>query len=180
MLDSYLEILEEGYYEIGFAFDGLADHNVWKRPADGLLSIGEIAGHVAYWQAVRLTGEGGHATQERESPTDIPVPNLDKCRVKSPLIDHRFSYYTTNLTTPPSEEHLSMTAKQVCDELLRVHRESVAYFKSINPGLESHPPGWPPRYTFHAFLTYMAFHVAYHTGQIYSARHLLGENAPDN
>ncbi len=151
------------------AFGGLTEKHVWKRPAEGLLSIGELAGHVAYWEAVRLAGEDGE-----------PEPDLTKCRVSSLLIDSRFSYHPTTISQPPSEEHLAMTAEQVCRELLRVHQESVAYFKEIDPDLESCPPGCPPNYTYRAFLTYAAFHIAYHTGQIYTARYLLGEETPDN
>ena len=169
MIETYLEVLEEGYYEVKEAFGGLADENVWKRPAEGLLSVGELAGHIAYWEAVKLAGEGGK-----------PEPDLAKCRVSSLLIDLRFSYYPTTIATPPSEEHLAMTAEQVCSELLRVHKESAAYFKALNPDLDSCSPGWPPNYNYRAFLSYAAIHVAYHTGQMYSVRHLLGEMTPDN
>jgi hypothetical protein len=96
------------------------------------------------------------------------------------LIDPRFGYHPTTLITPPSEQHLAMTAEQVCSELLRVHREAVAHFKALNPDLASVAPGWPPYYTYREFLKYASFHVAYHTGQIYSTRHLLGEETPDN
>ncbi len=169
MLEAYLELLEEGYFEVKFAFEGLADENVWKRPAEGLLSVGELAGHIAYWEAIKLAGEGGK-----------PAPDLAKCKVSSPLIDHRFRYYSTTVATPPSEEHLAMTAEQVCNELLRVHNEAVAYFKALNPDLESCPPGWELGNDYRFFLKYAVFHVAYHTGQMYSARHFLGEEAPDN
>src|SRR5262245_12684874 len=111
-MEAYLKLLEVGYYEVKFAFEGLADENVWKRPAEGLLSVGELAGHIAYWEAIRLAGEG-------EDP--------EKCRVSSPLIDQRFRYHPTTLATPPSETQLAMTAEQVCSELLRVHAESVAH-----------------------------------------------------
>lgn len=170
MLEAYLEILAEGYYEAKFAFEGLADENIWKRPAEGLLSVGELAGHIAYWEAIRLACEGG----------EKPEPDLSKCRVSSPLIDHRFAYYPGTIDTPPSEQHLAMTAQQVCQELVRVHEESVAYFKTLNPDLKSTPPGYAPNYTYGAFVKYAAFHVAYHTGQMYSVRHLLGEKTPDN
>lgn len=170
MLETYLRFLELGYFEVTEAFKRLPDENVWKRPAEGLLSIGELAGHVAYWDAVRLAGEGGEETQ----------PDLAKCRVSSLLIDHRFRYYTTTLETPPSEQHLAMTAEQVCSELLRVHEESVAHLKSLNPDLEAPAPGWGSDQTYGEFLRYATFHVAYHTGQMYSARHLLGEETPDN
>ena len=165
MVAAYLKLLEQGYYEVKFAFEGLADDNIWKRPAPGLLSVGELAGHIAYWEAVKLAGEG-------EDPA--------KCRVSSLLIDLRFSYYPTTKVTPPSEEHLAMTAEQVCRELLRVHAEAVAHFKALNPNLESSAPGWPPDHTYGFFLEYAVFHVAYHTGQMYSVRHLLGEQTPDN
>ena len=172
MVEVYLEALEEGYYEVKFAFEGLADENVWKRPAEGLLSVGELAGHIAYWEAVKLAGEGAGGEHLK--------PNLAKCRISSPLIDPRFGYYSTTIATPPSEQHLAMTAEQVCRELVRVHEEAVADFKARNPDLDSTAPGWPPNYTYRVFLAYAPFHVAYHTGQMYSVRHLLGEEPPNN
>jgi hypothetical protein len=178
MTEAYLEVLEEGYFEVQEAFKGLADENVWKRPAEGLLSVGEMAGHIAYWEAVRLAGEGGEANPEANGVS--LMPDLAKCRVSSLLVDHRFGYHPTTIATPPSAEHLAMTAEQVCSELVRVHNESVAYFKALDPDLNSCAPGWSAHWTYRAFLTYAAFHVAYHTGQIYSARHLLGETPPDN
>ena len=169
MFEAYLEVLGKGYYEAKLAFEGLADENVWKRPADGLLSVGELAGHVAYWVAARLSGEGME-----------PEADVTKWRVSSLLIDHRFAYYPETVAIPPADVHLAMTAEQVCSELLRVHSESVASFKKLNPNLDSCPPKWPSGYTYRAFLTYAAFHVAYHTGQMYSVRHLLGDVTPDN
>lgn len=176
MLEIYLKMLEEGYFEVQEAFKGLADEHVWQRPAEGLLSIGETAGHIAFWEAVRLAGEGGWEAMFGGTPEhDAP-----KCHVRSLLIDPRFRYQTTTLPESPSAEQQAMTAEQVCSELVRVHNESVAYFKALNPDLSSCPPGYPPNYTYRAFLTYAVFHIAYHTGQIYSARHLLGETTPDN
>src|SRR5947209_3559981 len=132
MVEAYLNILELGYYEVKEAFGGLADANVWKRPTEGLLSVGELAGHIAFWEAVRLTGDG---------------PDPAQCRVSSPLIDPRFRYYPITIAHPPSEQHLAMTAEQVCRELLRVHEEAVAYFRALNLDLESSAPGWPPPWT---------------------------------
>src|SRR6184192_2155685 len=128
MIEAYLAVLELGYFEVSEAFKGLADENVWKRPAEGLLSVGELAGHVAYWEAVRLAGEG-------EDP--------EKCRVSSPLIDRRFRYHPTTIATPPSEEHLALTAEQVCQELLRVHEEAVGHFKALSPDPKTRIPGFP-------------------------------------
>ncbi len=170
MFEAYLEVLEESYSEVTLAFEGLADENVWKRPAAGLLSIGELAGHIAYWEAVRLAGDGG----------EDPEHGLEKCAVSSPLIDPRFRYYTTNLPAPPTEAQRAMTAPQVCGELVRVHTESVAAFQAQYPHWNTDAPGWPPDADYAMFLKYGAFHVAYHTGQMYSVRHLLGDVPPSN
>lgn len=177
MLEAYLALLDQGYYEVKFAFEELADKHVWKRPAPGLLSVGEIAGHLAYWETIRLASDGLTVTLFGKNPEE---PDLTKCQVSSPLIDNRFAYYTKTLTTQPSERHLSMTAEHVCSELLRVHAEAVAYFKALNPDLKMTPPGWASYWTYGGFLEYLTFHIAYHTGQMYSARHLLGEQTPDN
>jgi hypothetical protein len=165
VFEVYLELLEQGYYEVKFAFEGLADENVWKRPAQGLLAVGELAGHMTYWEAVRLAGEG---------------EDLEKCRVSSPLLDNRFRYLPETIATPPSVQQLSMTTEQVYRELLRVHEEAVAHFKALNPDPATRIPGCPTGFTYGEYLKYAVFHVAYHTGQIYSVRHLLGEATPDN
>lgn len=165
MVEASLKLLEVGYYEVKFAFEGLADENVWKRPAEGLLSVGELAGHMAYWEAIRLAGEG---------------EDLEKCQVSSPLIDQRFRYYQATLPTSPSEQHRTMTAEQVHSELLRVHAEAIAHFKALNPDPDTRIPGYPTGFTYREYLEYAVFHTAYHTGQMFSVRHLLGEETPDN
>src|SRR5436309_15540959 len=110
MVDAYLSVLELGHYELKIAFERLADENVWKRPAEGLLSVGELAGHMAYWEAIRLAGEG---------------EDQSKCKVTSPLIDPRFRYHPESLANPLSDPLLAMTAEQVHSELVRVHKESL-------------------------------------------------------
>ena len=169
MLEDLLKSLELGYFEIGEAFKGLANENVWKRPSPELLSVGELAGHVAYWEAVRMAVEPGEGGSR---------PDLAKCKVKSPLVDERFAYYSSSLNTKPTRGHLEMTADQVHQELVRVHQESVACLRAMSPDLKSSPPAWGSN--FEEYLRYAAFHVAYHTGQMYSARHLLGEETVDN
>jgi uncharacterized damage-inducible protein DinB len=159
MLETYLSQLELAYFELGEAFRELADENVWKRPADGILSVGELAGHIAYGEVKHLAGEG---------------------QVSSLLIDPRFRYYPTTVATPPSEEHLAMMAEQVGAELARVHREAVVHLKARNLDLASAPPDPSPGNTYGEVLQYMVFHVGYHIGQMYTVRHLLGEVTPDN
>ena len=175
--EAYLKVLEQGYFEVQEAFQGLADENVWKRPAEMLLSVGELAGHIAYWEAVRLAGAGLVSVAAAGGEL---LPDLAKCRVSSPFLDHRFMYYPITLAHPPEEQHLAMTADQVRQELVRVHEEAVADFRARNPDLESEPPGKPSDQTYGNSLRYLAIHVGYHTGQMYTARHLLGEETPDN
>src|ERR1043166_5145656 len=118
MLEAYLKLLDQGFFEVKFAFEGLADEKVWKRPAEGLLSVGELAGHIAYWEAVRLAGEG---------------EDLSKCKISSPLIDRHFRYHPSTLASELPDEARAMTCEQVLSELLRVHKESIANFKALNP-----------------------------------------------
>jgi hypothetical protein len=169
MLETYLSLLDEAYFEIGEAFKGLEDTKVWKRPTPQLLSIGEIAGHVAYWEAVKFAGDSG-----------MPKADLTKCNVQSPLIDHRFRYYTSAIAADENAQRLLLSAQQVYDELMRVHQESMAYFRTLDLDLNSHPHGWPGKMTYKDFLSYSPIHVAYHTGQIYSVRHLFGDETADN
>ena len=159
MLEHYLAELELAYFELGESFKGLADENVWKRPASGILSVGELAGHIAYGEANRLAGNGV---------------------LTSPLIDPRFRYYDTSVSTPPSAEQLGMTAADVHAELVRVHEAAVVRLKDRNVDLSGPAPENSPGETFGEMLQYMIFHVGYHVGQIYMVRHLLGEETPDN
>jgi len=160
-----LHFLAQAFWELEFAFRGLADERVWTRPAPPLLSVGEIAGHMAYWEAVRLAGEG---------------EDLTKCRIASPLVDARFRYYPRTLANPPAEHHLVMTADAVYRELIRVHEAAFAHFEALNPDPDTKIVGCPARFTYAKYLEYAVFHTAYHTGQIYSVRHLLGEGTEDN
>ncbi len=169
MIETYLSSFDLCFFELSEAFSGLANDNVWKRPADGLLSIGEIAGHIAYWYAGRFGGVGKDGSGK---------PDLDQSRVKSVLLDERFSYFTTSIDKDPVR--LELTAQQVMDELTRLHKECSELLRNLNPGLEEQVPGWPSGQNYKSFFEYGVFHVAYHTGQIYSARHLLGEVPPDN
>jgi hypothetical protein len=169
MLNACLELFELDFFELQFALEGLADEHVWRRPAPELLSVGELAGHIAHGFAARLSDQ-----------CPIYPPDVSKLPVQSPLIDSRFGYYPHQLESTPSEQQLSMTAEDVHQELLRVHREVVAHFKAWNPDLDSVPPGGSEGQTYREWLKYQTFHIAYHIGQMYSVRHLLGEATPDN
>ncbi len=171
MLDTYLKLLDLCYFEVTEAFKGLADENVWKRPDGGLLSVGELAGHVAYWEAVRFAGN---------NPDGSSSSDLSNCSISSPLLDERLSYYSKTVNAVPSKVQLSLTAVQVQDELLRIHQLAMECLKALNPDLGSTAPHWAAQSNYGELLRYIIFHIAYHTGQMYSVRHLLGEQTPDN
>lgn len=153
-LDLLVKALDSAMWELSEAFKGLPDADVWRRPDPRLLSVGELAGHIAYGEAQSFLGEG----------------------FDSPLAGPGFSYYAANVADPVS---LSMGAEEVLAEVRRVHEACKAAILAEPRDTEEPSPfreGW----TWGYVLEYQGFHVAYHTGQIYSVRHLLGHETVDN
>ncbi len=65
---------------------------------------------------------------------------------------------------------------QVLAEVKRIHEATKACL--AGKGMEDPYPGhWG---TWGSFVQYQVFHVAYHAGQAYSVRHLLGHQTEDN
>ncbi|HRI44515.1 MAG TPA: DinB family protein [Fimbriimonadaceae bacterium] len=153
-LDLLLKALDTAHWQMSEAFKGLPDADVWTRPDPRLLSVGELAAHVAYWEAQSFVGEG----------------------TESPLAVAAARYYTTNAVEPFS---LNLGAEAVLHEVQRIHDLCKAsFFANPHDSEEPNPnrEGW----TWGMTLEYQAFHVAYHTGQMYSVRHLLGHQPVDN
>lgn len=154
LLESLIAAIDLAYWELGEAFSGLPDEDVWKRPHPRLHSVGEIASHIAFGEDVGFTGGW---------PDN---PFLERCA----------RYYPTAIATPLV---MDMKADEVYRQLQRVHENAKQAVLALQPDLDSpnpHREGW----TWRQALEYTAFHVAYHTGQIYSARHLLGHETVDN
>jgi uncharacterized damage-inducible protein DinB len=154
------EAWDEAHREFAIALGNFPDEDLWKRPHPRLLSVGELAGHVAYGEASWTMG-GGHEK-----------PDLDQISVKSPLLNRAFRYYASNVEHPFQVE---LNAVQVLEEIKRIHdaaKEALA-----ETGKDDSHPYW---HTWGNLIQYQVFHVAYHTGQIYSVRHLLGHETEDN
>ena len=148
-----LNAWDEGHRELGIALEGISTEDLWKRAHPRLLSVGELAGHVAYWQA------------EWTQTHDASGP--------SPLLNPGFRYYTSSVGEPTV---LDMDASTLFAEVMRVHE--IARATAAANEIESQCPGqWG---TWGVLVTYQGFHVAYHTGQIYSVRHLFGHETEDN
>lgn len=156
-----IEAWDEAHREFAIALGGLPDDDLWKRAHPRLLSVGELAGHIAYWQAVWTLGGGSDR------------PDLAQLPIKSPLIDHAFRYYSTNVDHP---SQLALGTAQVLEEVGRVH-EAVKAAVAEKGMDETYPGQWG---TWGALVRYQVFHVAYHTGQAYSVRHVLGHVTEDN
>ena len=154
-MDLLWKALDAAHWEMGEAFKELPDIDVWRRPDPRLLSVGELASHVAYWEAQSFLGEGA---------------------VESPLIVPAARYYTSNSTEP---FELPMGAEDVLRELQRIHALCKAAYVA-NPHDSEEPNPNRDDWTWGWTLEYQAFHVAYHTGQMYSVRHLLGHQTVDN
>ena len=153
-LDLLIAALDTGHWELGEAFKGLPDEDVWKRPHPRLLSVGELATHIAYWEDLGNTG----GTSE------------------SPFLKEYARYYTSSVETPFV---LDFGAEALYREVDRVHgvvKASLAAADHDGEDKNPHRDGW----TWRQSIEYSAFHVAYHTGQIYSVRHLLGHVTEDN
>ncbi len=156
-----IEAWDEGHREFKIAFGNFPDEDLWKRPHQRLLSAGELAAHVAYWQAVWIMGGGNMK------------PDLDQLPIKSPLLNDAFRYYTISVN---NEFRLELNATDLIAEVMRVHEAAKAVVADKQKD-DSYPGMWQ---TWGNLIQYQAFHVAYHTGQVYSVRHLLGHETEDN
>lgn len=151
---------DEAHREMGIALENIPAEDVWKRAHPRLLSVGEIVGHVAFWQAVSTLGGGS------------PEPDPSALPIQSPLISQAFRYYTQNVDQPV---HLALDGQQLAQELAKIHAAAKRALATTN--LEDPHPNWG---TWGGLLQYQVFHVAYHTGQVYSVRHILGHETEDN
>lgn len=151
-----LRSIDDAVWELGEALTDFPEADLWRRPHPRLLSAGEIACHLAYWEA--------------KSFVTIPP--------ESPLVaSAEARYYSVAVEAEPLTPALVSAA--VYEEIKRVHGLCREEFLRLAPDLAEENPrreGW----TWEATVRYQAFHFAYHTGQIYSVRHLFGHETVDN
>lgn len=160
-----IESWDEGHRELGISLDGTPDEDLWKQPHPNLRSIGEVAGHMMYWEA-RMS----------ISPDELGFSEGSTATISSPLIDPRFDYYGDNENKPI---RLEMTTAELMAEIKRIHGIARAKLIEMNPDPAA-PVTWSPKWHWSAQLQYRVFHTAYHTGQIYSVRLMLGHTPEDN
>lgn len=143
-----------GHWELGEAFGGMPDGDLWTRPHPRLLSVGELAAHIAFAEDANMAGG----------------------ITGSVLSSKAVSYYPDIVAHPFS---VPLTARELYQEVQRVHglvKESLTA-SPLDPDARN---PWREDWTWRQTLEYMVFHMAYHTGQIYSVRHALGHETVDN
>lgn len=145
--------IDSAVWEMHEVFEGLKDADVWVRADPRLLSVGELAAHVAYGEVSYFLGE-----------------------FESPLLTPSIRYYPHTLDSPLV---LSLGAAELYAEVLRIHEACKAKFMQDLPDLADKNP-YRDEWTWGYMMEYMAFHVAYHTGQMYSVRHLMGHETANN
>ncbi|MCW5938330.1 MAG: DinB family protein [Fimbriimonadaceae bacterium] len=162
-LQAVVDTWDMGHWELGEVLEGLADEDLWRRPHPKHLSIGEMMGHMAYWEATRFTG----ALVENDP--------------RGPLVDARFRYYDPNVDEPVA---LDMGVAEAMAQLKAVHEAAAKVVRDRDPDSQDKPgpeiSGMWEGATWGDLVNYMAFHVGYHTGQAASVRHLLGSEFKDN
>ncbi len=155
------------YFETDLAFRGLSEENLHRRPSPCLLSVSENVAHVARSEASivyrYLLGQQPDAWAD--------------CLFR----EAQFGWPPTMLEGPVSPELVRMSSPDVMAEYLRQHERCYAMARDLKlPADHLFTDGWDRICTVRDRLRIAAYHVAYHTGQIYSARHALGETTPDN
>lgn len=154
ILESILKSLDMAVWELSEAFVDWDGNEVWTRPHPRLLSVGELAVHL----------------------TSAEIQYFAATHITSPLAIESKNYYPYSVQEPIT---LDLAGAAIYPEIKRVHEACLAHFHTLQPKPEDPHPireGW----TWEEALRYQAFHFAYHTGQIYSVRHLLGHSTTDN
>jgi hypothetical protein len=157
--DTQAQAWDSASWEFSLVFEGLEDADLWRRPDPKLLSVGEIVCHMMYWHT-------WYASKiEPSSPITTPLSRAES------------RYYLTSVDTPLA---LEMSAADVFKEFERVQKAVKEVYLRCDASRDDALSFEGPGRTFGEFADYMVFHIAYHTGQAFSARHLMGHKTNDN
>lgn len=153
--EALLKSLDLAVWELGEAFHDFPTQDFWVRPHPRLFSAGENAVHLCYFESLTFLGP------------DFP----------SPLVELKVGYFTNHIEDAPTSSAIEPAFAY--EEIKRVHQVCIETFRSLEVTLEDINP-YRSDWTWFESLRYMNFHFAYHTGQIYSVRHILGHETKDN
>lgn len=155
------------YFETDLVLGGIHPDHLHQRPAANLVSISEHLAHVARSEASiifrYLLGQ---------EPKDWP---------ESPLFHERYGWPPTMLECEINAELAAFSLNDLAEEYARCHDLCYQAARQITaPADHSFSDAWDRVTTVGDRLRIAAYHVAYHHGQIYTVRHLLGEETPEN
>ncbi|MBI1731044.1 DinB family protein [Candidatus Acetothermia bacterium] len=162
-----IEMLDHNYIDTRNAFRGLEEKYLHVRPIPRTLAISEIAAHIAYCEAQAVFGRLFGLPRKSWSVT-------------SPFFYSKYSYPPNMYTTPIRQELLEMGVAEVRDELFRIHQLVMAKLHDFEGTPEERLKGaWGRGKNVRNHLSYLVFHVAYHTGQLFLTRQFLREKGRD-
>lgn len=155
------------YFETDLVLGGIEERHLHLRPAPNLLAVSEHLAHVARSEASiicrYLAGQ-----DDAEWQTSILTRDL-------------FGWPPTMLESPIDPDLARMELPELKKEYLELHERCYRLALSLPLSADhSFEDGWDRVKTVRDRLRIAAYHVAYHAGQIYSVRHMFGEETPEN
>lgn len=155
------------YFETDLMFEGLRPENLHRRPASNLLSISEHCAHLV--------------RSEASIVNRYLFGQLEAEWADTPMRKRLFGWPPTMLESPVDSELLRMSIHEVRAALLAEHDRCYDLAQKLElPAEHVFDDDWARCPTVGDRLKIAAYHVGYHMGQIYTVRHLLGEETPEN
>ncbi len=164
---SLIETWHWMYFETDLVLGGIAEEHLHQRPGPNLLAISEHLAHVARSEGSIicrfLLGQPPEAWQTSVLTRDV------------------FGWPPTMLERPVDPDLASLPLAELTAEYLNLHERCYRAALALElPGDHAFDDAWDRVITVRDRLRIAAYHVAYHCGQIYSVRHMLGEDTPEN
>lgn len=156
------------YIDMADALDEIAPEHLHLRPSPDLICISEQIAHLMRSESSII---GRYIFNEPES---VWAANF--------LTQPPYGWPPDILLAPVDPRLKSLSQADLKQHLDANHQRLLEKAQTLDL-----PPGHPfqddwsgPAPTLEVRLRFAAYHVAYHVGQIYQTRHLLGEITPDN
>jgi hypothetical protein len=162
-MQAIIQMLDHNYIDTRNVFRGLEEKHLHMRPIPRTLAISEIAAHIAYCEAKAVFGRLFNLSRKSWGVT-------------SPFFYSKYSYPSNMYTSPVRPELLEMSVAEARDELFRIHELVMTKLHDFEGNPDDELEGaWGKGKTVRNHLSYLVFHVAYHTGQLFLTRQFLRE-----
>jgi hypothetical protein len=166
-IQTLLKFWEFSYLDVSNALKDVQEEHLHVRLEPNALAISEIVAHISYCEAQAILSILLGKPKERWG-------------IQSPLFDDRNWYPPEILARPIRSELQALSISDVATEFNRVHEFVRAAAQGYDvPAATELKGAWGNEPTVRSHLSYVGYHVAYHVGQIYLTRHLLGETTPE-